>query len=236
MATPSPFGWLRDTAALYARCFRRGAALALRNWPVGIVAVVSERLVDLVGLLVAPLGLVGGLLVYLAGVAVFSLGLSLVAEVIRAGRVRLEDIPAGLTAYFGDLLTVFFLFWLLSLVSTLVLAPFPYLRIVFVLAMLVFLNAVPELIYLGHHAAGQLLVESYRFIGENWIEWFPANIVLGACILGAIRYVPDGPYGLLGGTATGLALYFAMIVRGLLFQEMSSSSRRAREFRRRAAL
>jgi hypothetical protein len=30
-------------------------------------------------------------------------------------------------------------------------------------------------------------------------------------------------------------LYFAMIVRGLLFQELSSSTRRGREFRRRVA-
>jgi hypothetical protein len=231
----APLGWLRDTGALYARAFERGARLALRNWPVGLVAVACGRLVDLVALLVAPLGLAGGLLAYLAFVAVASLGLTLVAEVIRAGRVRLQDVPAGLTAYLSDLLSVFFLFWLLSLVASLVLAPFPFLRIVFGLATLVFLNAVPELIYLGRHPAGELLVESYRFIGQNWIEWFPANIVLGMCVLAA-RSLPAGPYDLIAETATGLVLYFAMIVRGLLFLELSSSSRRAREFRRRAAL
>jgi hypothetical protein len=34
------------------------------------------------------------------------------------------------------------------------------------------------------------------------------------------------------GLVSGLTLYFAMIVRGLLFQELATSSRRARAFRR----
>jgi hypothetical protein len=56
--------------------------------------------------------------------------------------------------------------WGLRLIASLVFAPFPFLLLVFLLATLVFLNAVPELIYLGH-APAELLVESYRFISEN---------------------------------------------------------------------
>jgi len=234
MAGRLPRGWVRDTAALYARAFRQGARLALRNWPVGLVVVVYGLVIAGVGVLTAPLGLVGGLLLYLVVVACASSWLSLVAEVIRGGRLRLQDLPSGFTAYLGDLLTVFFLLWILSLVAELVLAPFPYLRIVFVLATLAFLNAVPELVYLGRHAPAELLVESYRFIGENWIEWFPANLVLIGC-LAAVQLLPSGPHGLLVEGATGIVLYFAMLVRGLLFQELASSTRRAREFRRRAA-
>ena len=54
------------------------------------------------------------------------------------------------------------------------------------LVLLIFLNAVPELIYLGHHGGLNLLSESYRFIGENWIEWFPPNMLL---ILAAVGIV-----------------------------------------------
>jgi hypothetical protein len=109
-----------------------------------------------------------------------------------------------------------------------------FLHILFGLAVIVFLNAVPELIYLGRHAATELLMESYRFIGENWIEWFPANVALIGCVL-AVFVLPAGPYNLIVNTAFGLSLYFAMIARGLLFLELSTTSRRAREFRRRAA-
>src|SRR5206468_3064664 len=145
MALGLPRGWLRDTAALYARVFRRGAQLALRNWWVGLVVIVYAVLLDVVAVLTAPLGIVGGLL-----------------------------------------------------------------------------------------AAAEVLVESYKFIGENWIEWFPANLLLLACVL-AVLQLPAGPLGLIGTVTFGVVLYFAAIVRGLLFQELSTSSRRGREFWRRAA-
>ena len=227
----SPYRWLGDTAALYARVFRRAAWLALRNWPVGLVVLLYGGVLWLAQLVAAPLGIIGGLLLYLVGVACFSSWLSLVEQVIRVGRVRVRDVAAGFAAYFNDLLTVGFLFWGLQLVASFVLAPFPFLQIVFVLAVFVFLNAVPELVYLGRHAAAELLVESYRFIGENWIEWFPANIALLAIVLAARTL----DLGVVADALLGIVLYFGMIVRGLLFLELATSGRRAREFRRRAA-
>ena len=234
MASALPRGWLGDTLALYRRAFQRGAVLAIRNWPVGLVVVLYGALLGVVRFLVAPLGLAGGFILYLATVACLSSWLSLVAEVIRSGRVRLRDIPAGFAAYMNELLTAGFLLWGLFFIASLVLTPFAFLYIVFLLATVVFFNALPELIYLGRHTAAELLVESYRFIGENWIEWFPANLLLGLCVV-AVRQLPGGPYDVVVEAATGIVLYFAMIVRGLLFLELASSSRRAREFRRRAA-
>ena len=229
-----PRGWLVDTGALYARVFRRGAELALRNWPVGLVVILYAALLNVVTMIATPLGIVGGLLVYLATVACGSSWLSLVERVIRVGRVRASDVPAGFTAYLGDLLTVGFIFWGLQLIAGVVLAPLPFVQIVFILAVFVFLNAVPELVYLGRHPPAELLVESYRFIGENWIEWFPANLVLVGVVV-AVLALPAGPFGLLLDGALGIVLYFGTIVRGLLFLELASSGRRAREFRRRAA-
>ena len=227
-------GWAGDTAALYVRVFSRGTRLALRNWPLCLVVVLYGTLLRMVGLVAAPLGIAGGFLLYLATVACLSSWLALVGQVIRLGRVRLSDLPSSFVAYLGDLLTVAFLLWGLRLIGTLVLAPFPFLAIVFGLAVVVFLNAVPELLYLGQHTAAELLVESYRFIGANWIEWFPANLLLAAAVLATLT-LPPGPYGIVVVIAVGLALALATIVRGLLFQELTSSSRRSREFWRRAA-
>jgi len=233
VSTPPGPGWFRDTAQLYAGVFRRGAILALRNWPVGLAVVGYGLLLLGAQILTAPFGFLGGFIMYLVLVACTSSWLSLVAEVIRSGRVRAADVVTGFGTYLGDLLTVGFLVWVLSLTAELVLAPFPLLQIVFVLATVVFLNAVPELLYLGRHAAGALLVESYRFIGENWIEWFPANILLASCVYGLGRLAWElFPSLLVPELVTSLALYFAMIARGLLFQELATSSRRARAFKR----
>jgi len=236
----TPSGWLRDTAGLYARAFRRAAALALRNWPVALVLFGFDMLRDVLDGLLArlgagTLGLVGSFLSYLVLVAFMSLWLFLVAEVIRTGRIQPRDWVAGLSAYFGDLLTVLFLFWIIVFVAQLLLLTTPLLGIVLGLALLTFGNAVPELVYLGRHPPASILVESYRFIGENWVEWFPANILLACCVYGLGRLASElFPALLVPDLVTSLALYFAMIARGLLFQELATSSRRARAFRRAA--
>jgi len=227
--------WLTDTLTLYAQVFRRGAVLALRNWGVGFLVVVYVGVLSLVAVLVAPLGIVGGFLVYLALVACVSSWLALAGEVIRTGRVKLADVPASFGAYLNDLLVVGFIVWGLQLIGGILAAVAPFVAIVFGLATAVFLNAVPELIYLGRRAPAELLVESYRFIGENWIEWFPANVLLFGTVLAAQAILPAGPFGLLGAAGVGLVLYFATIVRGLLFLELAGSTRRSREFRRRVA-
>jgi hypothetical protein len=233
-------GWLRDTAGLYARVFRRAAALALRNWPVALVLFGFGMLRDVLDGLIArlgggPLSLVGGFLSYLVLVAFMSSWLFLVAEVIRTGRIQPRDWVAGLGAYFGDLLTVLFLFWIIVFVAQVLFLTAPLLGIVLGLALLTFGNAVPELVYLGRHPPAAILVESYRFIGENWIEWFPANILLACCVYGLGRLAFEVfPSLLVPELVSSLALYFAMIARGLLFQELATSSRRARAFRRAA--
>ena len=233
---PTPAGWVRDTAALYARVFRRGAQLAGRNLTVGLIVVWYEVILAVVlAVSIQLLGFLAGIPVSIAMAACGSSWLSLVEQVIRSGRVRLDDVPSSFTAYLGDLLTVFFILWILRFVADAVLPPGSPLPIVFGLAVLAFFNAVPELIYLGRHTATDLLVESYRFIGENWIEWFPANIALFVAWIVVRGAVPEGPYGLVNLAISGVVLYFASIVRGLLFLELASSTRRSREFRRRAA-
>ena len=114
-----------------------------------------------------------------------------------------------------------------------VLAPFPLLLIVFG-SRSCLLNAVPELVYLGRSGAAELLAESYRFIAANWIEWFPANLLLVAAVLAVDMVLPDGPLGLISAAGAGLVAAYGWVVRGLLFLELTTSSRRAREFRRRA--
>ena len=238
-------GWFRDTLELYARAFRRGAVLALRNWPVALVLLGFQMLLDLVDVLLSSLAgagrfaeLVGGLLSYLAAVAFMSAWLFLVAEVIRSGRIRPRDWLAGFGAYFGDLLTVLFLLSLLAYVALTLVSAVPPLGLVLLLALFTFGNAVPELVYLGRHPPASLLVESYRFIAENWIEWFPANIMLLGCVVGvtelARAMLPTVPWLPLAALVNSLALYFLFIVRGLLFLELGTSSRRARAFRRAA--
>jgi hypothetical protein len=223
--------WLSDLLGVYARVGRRGLELAVRHWWLGLVAAAYQ--VGLIGLMsvLGPFGFAGGLVITVVMAALMSSWLVLVGHVVRAGRTTLQDVPGSFVVYLGDVVTFFFLLWALQYVAGIVLADLPYLTIVFELALLVFLSAVPEQIYLGGESGAAIFVESYRFVATNWIEWLPATAVL-LILATAASLVPFLPLAAVTG---GFALGAMFIVRGLLFLELTGSSRRAREFRRRAA-
>lgn len=226
--------WLSDTAALYGRVFRRAGELTARNMILLSIAVCYPMLLGIGQSLLAPLGIIGGVLWTLAAAAAVSSWLTLMEGVVRNGRADLRDVPGSFVTYLSELINVGFLLFLLQMVAAFAFGPFPFLKIVFGLAVLVFLNAIPELIYLGRYVSTDLLVQSYRFIGTNWIEWFPANLVLIAVLIAVGVLLPEGPYGVVTALAAGLVALFGGIMRGLLFLELTTSSRRAREFQRRA--
>jgi len=224
--------WLTDTLRLYGRVLAKAAALTQRNWWLAFVPVAYVIAFGFAGILLAPLGIVGGLIAYVVWVALLGSWLALAEQVIRYGRVRTADVGSTFGSYISDLLTMFFMLWLLQYARQM--APSALLQILIGLAMFVFFNAVPELIYLGRRSGVELLAESYRFIGENWIEWFPPNVLL-AILVAAAFDVPAGPFGVIRAFVLGLMLAYATFARGLLFLELTTSSRRAREFKRRAA-
>ncbi len=228
--------WLGDLLALYARVGGQAARLVGRSWVLVLAAVGYTYLLFLVATLTAPFGLAGGLVRTLVTAACGSSWLALLERTIREGRADLADVGGSFVVYLGDVLAVSFLLWLVGMLAALVLAPFPFLQIVFALAVVTFFNAVPELIYLGRYGAAELLVASYRFVGENWIEWFPPTIVLGGLLVATAAIVPAGPWGALEAVAVGALLAYASLVRGLLFLELTRSGRRARAFQRRAAM
>mgnify|MGYP003693803539 CR=1 FL=1 len=77
------------------------------------------------------------------------------------------------------------------------------------LVIVVLFNAVPELIYLGHHSSLELLTESYRFIGDNWIEWFPATIVMAVPLVLLAEVQLPGVLAHRHGRLLALWVYFS---------------------------
>jgi hypothetical protein len=233
--------WAADTLALYARVFQRAAVLTVRNPTlvlavVAYVAVLALTLALTVALLAAgPLAILAGFVWTVALAACFGSWLALTERVVTDGRTTTADLLASFRPYLVDVLVVGFLIGLLRMLAALVLAPFPFLQIVFGLATVVFFNAAPELIYLGRHTPVDLLAASYTFIAQNWIEWFPPSIALFMLIAAVAQLTPAGPHGLVLAAVVGLVASYAWVVRGLLFVELTTSSRRTRDFQRRAA-
>src|SRR5262249_1451103 len=132
------------------------------------------------------------------------------------------DFRRSFGVYLWDVVGVTFILWVVFAVATPALRTIPQGRGLILgmnLVIVVLFNAVPELIYLGHHSALELLTESYRFIADNWIEWFPATLAMAVPLV-LIAGVPLP--GELVWLRTGLLaflVYFMMVTRGLLFLE-----------------
>ena len=75
---------------------------------------------------------------------------------------------------------------------------------------------------------------SFRFLQENWIEWFVPNGLLLAGVWyaweqGWLFRLPGGVLGL--GIIGGVLLHVVMVFRGFLFQQLDGSTHRQRMFK-----
>jgi len=108
---------------------------------------------------------------------------------------------------------VMFVLWVLNMLLSLALMTNPQgilIAAIVQLFIFVFFNAVPELIYLGHHSSLDLLGESYTFITENWIEWFSADRAPSGDVPAALRYPPEAGSRSRNGLIA-LFVYFTMV-------------------------
>lgn len=229
--------WLTTTLAMYGRAFHRAGALTLRNWPVAGTTFAYSLALAAAAIIAPSFGIVGGFLMSLVWAACVSSFLSMVEMMLRTGVVSWADFRRSFGVYLWDVVGVTFIVWLVFAVATPALRTIPQgpgIILGMNLVIVVLFNAVPELIYLGHHSALELLTESYRFIADNWIEWFPAVIAMGVPVLLLAQVELPGVLAFATAAALGLWVYFMMVARGLLFLELHGSSRRARAFRHRA--
>ncbi len=228
--------WFLVTLSIYRRVFVRAATLAARNWPVLGTVFVYSTVMAVSASVSALLGMVGGFLISLVWAACAGSFLYLVEMIVRTSKVTLDDFRRSFGIYLWDVVGISFLSWIFFTLATPAILQLPqgFLILLFVrIAVFIFFNAVPELIYLGHYSAVALLSESYSFIATNWIEWFPANLAAAALLYGVASVAVDGAAAYLKVAVIGLLLYFTMVMRGLLFIELQGSTHRGRAFKYR---
>lgn len=228
---------------MYQRVASRAASLAARNWAVLLSVFAYAAIMTAASALLGVMASFGMAVVWLAGFAMALVSaacaasfLYLVEMIVRTNRVTLADFQRSFGVYLWDVMGVAFVLWIVFRFVAPALASLPQATVLLIalnVLILVFGNAVPELIYLGHHSTLALLEESYRFVGENWIEWFPPNLILFGILIVLNAPLVEGVANLLQLGVTALFVYFAMVFRGLLFLELYGTSRRGRMFRYR---
>jgi hypothetical protein len=246
--------------SMYVRAARLALRRAATGWPVAFAVVAYALVLRLLTPLLAPLGMAGGFLLGLVSAACLASYVHLLSLVVAGSRVGVNDVKAGLAARFWDVMSVLFAFWLISLAASIVVRGAGpnglALQVMIGLTVAFFFNAVPELLTFGASRSFALLADSARFVLANPVVWFLPNVVFAGAALGLVGaldvrhpgellvlfqlvFSPAGLVVLLSAVpwwaiAPLLALlHFAMVFRGVLFQDLSSGSSRLRAFRSR---
>ena len=244
-----------DTAVLAAR-------RAARVWPVMFSLVLYAAIFMVTVQLVAPLGRAGGFVLGFVLAACFGSYVHLISHAVSGTRVRFADLKASFRVRFWDVVSVLFAFWIIHMILTYVVGPAagakaPVVAALCGLAMAVFFNLVPELLYQGQSRSFNLLMESARFVSQHGLEWLLPNVLFAAALLAPLGLM-HGPAGLvilnvsellsLDNNGMGLFQVFSraplylqlpmlvfvhwvMVFRGLLYEELTRGGARQRALR-----
>jgi hypothetical protein len=242
---------------LYARLAGKAIRLALRGWPSAVVLPLYATGLQIATGLVAPLGMAGGFILAFVVALLASSYLHLIALAVAGRKIGFRDFRQSFMAHFGDVISVMFATWIIQLVvKVLTRDAGDRGTIVFILVdltMVVFLNPVPELIYLGGGRTRSfgLLMEAAKFISAHWPEWLAPSVLMAAVLLAPTGLIQHGPlamrllafqslFSLDGLTTTVnkiplwlapfmlIFINWAMVFRGLLFTELAFRVRRPR--------
>lgn len=232
---------LQVTLWLYITALGRSWDCLRRNWVVSLAPVAYGIILTVTGMVVGPLGIIGGLIYSLVSSACASSGLFLIKNMVESGKADVSDFLNGFLAYLGELLTFFFILWLPMWAAANGLAGVPNGWLIYLLLRLglfIILNAVPEMIYQGRASGLELIGASYSFIVENWIEWLVPNLILFAAGYFFLDFFETLLFGLpalvqlfASAFMLGILLAYFMTFRGFLFSQLHGTTRRTRIFR-----
>ena len=227
-----------------------------RNWWVGFLPLLYGVILFFTASFVFRLGMVGGFIFGLVSAMCTSSYLYFLAGVVNGQRMVPSELLESWRPYLSPVITVLFFLFLVRLTLQLALPPVESSQVVaFVvtLILLIILNPIPEIIYLGRSDGLAMLQESVDFLRENWLEWFLPLVLLTILSLefplpfvspfqtGQLGFPFMNAISLLSGSienifwsVLGVILLFALMVfRGLLFRSLFGSSRRQRIYRSR---
>lgn len=213
---------------------------ALRACPVLIPVTIAVLLINVfIALAAGYFGFLAGIFLLIADGAVLGAYLYALEQVVRFRRLKLNDLRDGVQVYFRRAVIIIMIInlgsYALSILAGILGGVGVMVMMLGSVAAFVLLNPLPELLYLKHYSEGESLSKSYEFIVENWIDWFvpllPMMVLaFGGGIFGGM--LMPGLGTLPGILIQAVVLPFVMVYRGFLFDLLSKSSRRKRQFRR----
>lgn len=234
----------------------------MKNWPIIFTGFVYSTLSLILGLIITVflsnfvLSFFSGIILFIAISAMTSNYLYLLYNIIKNDRISLQDFKAGFTAFLRKIYTIFFIGWVAGLLFSRIIAPIlagvlggavdvGTLNVIVSFLILILLNPLPETVYQKHYSPVESIKYAFVFIKDNWIEWFIPNIILFGILYLSTGVIISNIFTFNVGFAFNFSLShilmyllsqiifsLAMIYRGVLFEILSTSTRRKRMFMR----
>ncbi|HEY2903190.1 MAG TPA: hypothetical protein VGL59_21590 [Polyangia bacterium] len=192
---------MTNVLRLYRHAAAQAARQAVRAWPLALALPVYVALILAIIYVTSSWGFVAGIAAGFGLAAVGSSYLHLLALAVAGQRITLVDIKQSFGARIWDVVSVMFAFFIINMLVSVVVGGVPKGQIIatlVTLAMAVFFNPVPELLYQSQTRSFGLLIEAARFISTRGLEWLFPNVLLGLVLL--------LPTGVLDGSALGARL------------------------------
>ncbi|SDZ29829.1 hypothetical protein SAMN05660462_02591 [Proteiniborus ethanoligenes] len=249
---------LQDLLLVNKSTINKTSKLFLKNWVIVFTGFVYTLLN--IGLMIVMsllftlpiLRFFSGIISFIATSAMISNYLYLLNQIIRYGRVTIQDFKEGFRVYLWKIYGVLFIGWAASFLFDRIIGPIIFsmsgalaVNIGFIISLLVLIlmNALPESIYQKHYSSWDTVLYAFEFVKENWIEWFVPNVIMLGLFYIVTGNVIKDVFAISSGflysiSIKGILLYiagqimfsFIMIYRGILFDILSTSTRRKRAY------
>ena len=215
---------------LYKESLLAALAGTLKNPWTFLLPIVLSLAAVFLGVLLGPLGLVGGILFMFAMDALLSAYLYFMCQIVEGGKTSPKEWKASLGRYFFAIINYFFILWVGFLLLELLFGKQPQwgaIRFGAQILCLVAFNAVPESLYIrGTYGSLETVQQSFKFMQENWVVWLLPNVLFGLGAWYFIQWHPFHAYGM--AIVLGACLHLFLAFRGFLFVGLDKSTHRQR--------
>lgn len=242
--------YIKDIVYVNKESFVKTIGSLKKSWPIFFVGLVYGALsIAIMGILSiflrGPVGILSGIITALIVSSLYSNYLYLLTNVIKFGRVDFDDFKNGFTYYLRKIYSILFIFYFAQLILSFVINILGSMGATFTslvsLAAFILLNALPETIYQKYYGPVDSISYSFSFLTENALNWIIPNLVfigllypqlsnmVSLLLRMTLRTIP-GVTQIIVFLIGQIVFNFAMVYRGHLFNLLSNSTKRKREY------
>jgi len=166
-------------------------------------------------------GILSGIITAIINSVIIASYLYVLHNVIYYKKFKLSFIYEGISVFFLKTLIFIVIF---NLIFQIILSlNFEMLFGIYTLFILIIVfNPMPEIIYISEYNEREIFYYNFRFLKNNWIQWYLVNLLLLFSIAIVFRIVSGIPY--FGTMFIMLYSSVIMVFRGFLFRKLHGSS------------